>query len=255
MMSSPWYHLLYIGYLGYTFISLVCAESVYMDKWAHCQGDDINIDGDIYTIFATGGGFNHETLHCDITFKARRDKGLCLTFKKFSIEDCRVVLKIYERSTSSGSNRNMFKCHDSMPSRICTTERYFTVKLEKTALNNNKNYDFQIDVQESDSITEEGVFFMSIGLIAGIICAVIILIALMAALVICCCCKKKKSGKNSSAYKAAETTPPPPYPVRPSAPPLVDNPTVGVGHGLPPFTPPLYQPPPYSHHDPYAVHS
>ncbi|KAK6177104.1 hypothetical protein SNE40_015276 [Patella caerulea] len=251
MADNGWFYpgLKIICFLTSFIFTVIDAESVYMDKWGHCTGNAISVDGDVYTLFSTGGGFNHESLICEITFKARHDKSLCLTFKTFSIDDCGVTLKIFERSTASGKNRDMFGCNDRKPNRICTTERYFTVKLEKAALNNNQNYEFQIDVQESDSFTGEDVVITSIGVFVGIIVTVMIIILVIAVLVIYCCCKKMRHSAGANiVYNPANTAPPPQYPVQPSAPPLHDHPDSHQPNNVnvPPYTPP----PPYSQYDP-----
>ena len=75
---------------------------MYLDKYGHCIADDFVIDGDVYLVLPKGGGLQHETLHCDVTFKARADNGICLTFSNMYIKDCGVKLKIFAKSSASG---------------------------------------------------------------------------------------------------------------------------------------------------------
>ena len=56
----------------------------------------------MYRLQATGAANLHETLICEMTFKAPPGSGVCLTFSSFEIDDCRVSLAIYQEPTAAG---------------------------------------------------------------------------------------------------------------------------------------------------------
>ncbi|XP_046568475.1 uncharacterized protein LOC124276858 isoform X2 [Haliotis rubra] len=252
-MTLPDYINITIGFICVNLLIGAQAVTVYMNEYAHCITKDFNLDGEKYTVNAKGGNFRHETLICDLTFRARSGHGICITFDQFHINDCTVKLKIFDKNTSSGRSWRTLSCGDDSPKQMCTGARYVTVDLTKEKLNKNKNYNFQIHIQESDSsFTGEDVFFASIGIFVAIIVGVIVLIIIIAVAIICCCCKRKKR-KRGPQYQATSTSPPPQ--VQPSAPPAPPVQTdYFANQGMYPPIPPQYHPseapPPYSTHAP-----
>ncbi|XP_041347540.1 uncharacterized protein LOC121367436 isoform X2 [Gigantopelta aegis] len=242
--------LFYTSFIWMLLASAVNSETVYLDKYGHCIADDFVIDGDVYLVLPKGGGLQHETLHCDVTFKARADNGICLTFNNMYIKDCGVKLKIFAKSSASGFAWRTFGCDETFPKQICSGSRYVTIKLQKEKLNSNKNYDFEIRVEESESFTGESVFFVSVGIFVAIIVGVIVLIIILAVLIICCCCKNRQR-TTGHVYQATSSAP---SHVEPSAPPppLYEE----QGQTTPGLYPPLPhnihpacdEPPPYTPH-------
>ncbi|XP_046372642.1 uncharacterized protein LOC124146412 [Haliotis rufescens] len=256
-MTLPDYVNVIFGLICVNLLIGAQAVTVYMNEYAHCIKKDFTLDGEKYTVNAKGGNFRHETLVCDLTFRARSAHAICITFDEFHINDCTVKLKIFDKNTSSGRSWRTLTCEDDSPKQMCTGARYVTVQLTKEKLNKNKNYNFQLHIQESDSsFTGEDVFFASIGIFVAIIVGVIVLIIIIAVAIICCCCKKKKRERGPQ-YQATSTAPPPQ--VQPSAPPA---PTVQTDYfanqNMYPAIPPQYHPseapPPYSTHAPGYSH-
>uniref|UniRef100_A0A0B7AQF6 CUB domain-containing protein n=1 Tax=Arion vulgaris TaxID=1028688 RepID=A0A0B7AQF6_9EUPU len=204
-----------------------------------------------YTLKPVGGTFVHENLICTITFKAPTEYGICLTFDHFKITDCSVRIKVYSSSTSSGMTWRVLDCSDTKPNQMCTSSRYVTVQLVKDNMNSNKGYNFKIDVEKSNSITEKGVLFASIGVFVGVILGVVALTAILAISILYCCCKHRKNTKKKTAQTIATASHENRNLVQPSAPPIdiEDRHWASDPHFYPPYGP--YPPPPYVPPPPY----
>lgn len=224
----------------------VTTDTVYFDKYGHCERTDpFDLADEDYTLKPVGGGFAHETMICTIRFKAPSKFGVCLTFEEFDIKDCNVKLKIYRTSTASGTPWRVLDCYDSKPSQMCTSERHVTVQVAKDKLNSNQGYTFEIEVEKSNSVSEEGVLIASIGVFVGIIVGVVVLIAILSFTILYCCFKRRdhRKKKDNSSTVEEETL------VEPSAPPPEPNLYPQLPHAYPNHSPPPYvpdaPPPPY----------
>ncbi|KAK7102982.1 uncharacterized protein [Littorina saxatilis] len=252
------------------------AKTVFFNSYGHCTKEYFPLDDDVYTARAIGDVSMHETLQCELTFRAPLDTGICVSLREVSIEDCGVTLAVYQQSSASGTQWKKFTCDNYGPVEMCTPERYVTIKLEKRKLNKNNGYNFEITVQKSSNLSGEDVILASsIGLFVGIIAGVVALIVVLAAIVLYCCCKpcksaqlthrggKGKADTNSATQPPAVPSAPPaaevglhedehtPLQYGAGAPPLYPQlppqPYPG-GYGVPDEQPPPYAPPPYEEH-------
>ncbi|GFO44546.1 hypothetical protein PoB_007105100 [Plakobranchus ocellatus] len=177
-------------------IIAISGETVYFDKYGHCQrsGRPFDLEDDDYRLKSTGGDDAHESLNCEMTFRGPSDSGVCLTFQHFEISHCGVNVKIYTSRTASGTVWRTLSCHSRKPSQMCTTGNYVTVKVSKAMLTHNEGYEFEIEVEKSNAVTADKVLFASIGVFIGIVLGVVLLIAIVAGLVLYCCCYHKQRG-------------------------------------------------------------
>lgn len=233
------------------------SETVYFDKYGHCQRwwKPFDLDDDVYTLKSTGGDDAHESLNCAMSFQAPTNNAICLTFKDFEISRCDVSLNIYDSKTGENSWRS-FTCRDGKPSPMCIGSSFIRVKVSKDRLTQNQGYEFEIKLEKSDGVSGDEVLFASIGIFVGIVLGVVVLIAILAGVVLYCCyLQNRREGKPGEARQSerttgqsledrgqAETL------IEPTAPP-VDEAYRTVQHGAQGPTqdlPPPYQlPPPY----------
>ena len=82
---------------------------VFFNSYGDCNQEDFPLSDDVYSLRATGAQEMHETLICELTFRAPLDTGICLTFKNFRIDDCGVSLRIYQEPTAAGKQWVSFK--------------------------------------------------------------------------------------------------------------------------------------------------
>lgn len=125
------------------------SETVYFDKYGHCQRwwKPFDLDDDVYTLKSTGGDDAHESLNCAMSFQAPTNNAICLTFKDFEISRCDVSLNIYDSKTGENSWRS-FTCRDGKPSPMCIGSSFIRVKVSKDRLTQNQGYEFEIKLEK-----------------------------------------------------------------------------------------------------------
>lgn len=210
------------------------AATVYFNSYGQCNAQrDYSLSDEVYTARATGAPEIHETLICDMTFRAPPDNGICLTFKEFDVRDSLVSLHIYHKQTASGVEWKRLTTDSLVPEQrqMCTPERFVTLRLQKRRLNNNKGYSFEIQIEKSNTLKGEDVILASsIGLFVGIIVGVVALIIFIAVVVLCCCCKPCKSQQLGGTFGSRKEGVTPASdgavlvqpPVLPTAPPALE---------------------------------
>ncbi|KAH9512482.1 hypothetical protein Btru_038558 [Bulinus truncatus] len=216
--SSRSYVILFLWLQQTLFRPVLSDKPIYFNNYGHCQNlEPLDLSDEEYVLEHLGGSFHHETLVCNVTFRAPSKYGVCLKFEELEITDCLVRLNVYRMTSPREQLWRTFDCNnlDSKPNQMCTSERTVKVQVLKSALNYNKGYRFKIEVEKSDNVSDESVLIASIGVFVGIILGVVVLIALLGFSVIYCCCKRKHSRKKGHSPQAEEQNL-----VQPSAPPL-----------------------------------
>ncbi|KAK3792954.1 hypothetical protein RRG08_060649 [Elysia crispata] len=238
-------------------------ETVYFDKYGHCQRSwkPFDLDDDVYTLKSTGGNDAYNSMKCSMTFRAPPDYGVCLTFEDFDIKRCDVTVEIYNSKSDTETAWRTLSCFENVPSPMCTSSRYVTVKVSKARFAHYDGYEFEIEVEKSNSVSGDRVLFASIGIFVGIVLGVVAFIAILAGVVLYCCYlqtrrqanpaqargSEKGAGQSSEDRCQQETL------IEPSAPPVDEvyrpNQETGVlpldHHPAQDLPPPYVLPPPY----------
>ncbi|KAI8782153.1 hypothetical protein BgiBS90_017549 [Biomphalaria glabrata] len=191
-------------------------KEVYFNSYGDCSKmEPFDLDDEEYTLKHIGGTFAHETLVCNISFKAPTKFGVCLKFEKLEIEDCKVRINIYRLTKPKENLWRTFDCRlDSMPTHMCTSERAVKIQVKKSDLNSNRGYRFEIEVEKSDNVSDESVLIASIGVFISIILGVVVFIALLGLTIVYCCCKRRNRRQKRARPLAEQQT------LVPTAPPL-----------------------------------
>ncbi|RUS83827.1 hypothetical protein EGW08_008408 [Elysia chlorotica] len=90
----------------------ISCETVYFDKYGHCQRSwkPFDLDDDVYTLKSTGGNDAYNSMKCSMTFRAPSEYGICLTFKDVKITRCDVTIEIHN-SKSDGNTEPAWYGH------------------------------------------------------------------------------------------------------------------------------------------------
>ncbi|GFS02147.1 hypothetical protein ElyMa_006438500 [Elysia marginata] len=188
-------------------LTTTARETVYFDKYGHCQRlwKPFDLDDDEYTLKSTGGDDAHESMNCAMSFRAPADYVICLTFEEFEISRCDVSFKIYDSKSAEEPWRTL-TCSDSNPSQMCVSSNYVIIKVSKDRLTQNQGYEFEIKVDKSDGVSGDQVLFASIGIFVGIVLGVVVLIAILAGVVLYCCyLQNRRDGKSGEARGSDRT--------------------------------------------------